>query len=246
MKQERLSQIENYVKIHKSCTVEDLSLQFNVSQITIRRDIAALVDKGSLYKIYGGVSALTSIGPLLVLNNVEIKGQQIIPKIAAALVNDGDTIFLDEGEAIPLMVPFLDLKNNITIITNNIFVLNATLQNYDLNVICFGGKLQQATNSFVGNSGQNFHCRKAFISAESVSIEYGIGNSNFYSGITKRLAIENSDIAYLVVDSASFSEQSYNIFAKLNVFSGIVSDKALPENIVKYCMEKKINLYCGT
>lgn len=245
MKQERLSRIEDYVMAHGSCSVEELSRQFDVSQITIRRDINTLVKRGSLYKIYGGVCSLANNNLTSQFNNAEIDRQQVIGRIAASLISDGDIVFFDEGQVISLIVPFLALKKDITIITNSLYVLDEASKNYDLNVICFGGKLQHATNSLIGNLEKNFHYRKAFISAESVSVEYGVGNSNFYSGITKRLAIESSEASYLLIDSEGFSRQSYNMFAKLNSFNGIVSDKALPANIVKYCTEKKINMYCG-
>lgn len=96
----------------------------------------------------------------------------------------------------------------------------------------------------MGNFKDSFHCRKAFISAESASVEYGAANSNFYSGVAKRLAMESSDESYLLLDHAGFSSQSYNTFAKLPAFRGIVTDRHPPQRIVQYCMENDIRICC--
>lgn len=242
MKQDRLLQIEKYVKTHGKASIEELRQYFMVSPITIRRALKELTDKGALAKIYGGVVSYpvsTAAKPV----PVDMGSMGLI---AASLINDGDSIYLDEGASIAQIIPFLSQKKNVTIITNSLPALNAAAGNYSLNVICPGGKLQPATNTLVGNLKDTFHCRKAFISAESASAEYGVANSNFYNGVAKRLAIESSEEAYLVMDHQGFYSQSYNTFAKLNAFVHIISDSPPPQNIVDYCMENNILISCGS
>lgn len=240
MKQDRLLQIERYVKTHGKASMEELAAYFAVSPITIRRAVKELEGRGALMKVYGGVMAAT---PAPVMPPAP-GDAGTIAQIAASLVEDGEFIFLDEGALVARMVPLLTLKKDLTVITNSLTVLNAAADLYSLNVICPGGKLQQSTRTLVGNLRDSFHCRKAFISAESASVEYGAANSNFYSGVAKRVAMESSDESYLVIDHAGFSSQSYNTFAKLSAFRGIVTDKHPPQPIVQYCMENDIRISC--
>jgi DeoR family myo-inositol catabolism operon transcriptional repressor len=175
MKQDRLLQIEKYVKTHGKASIEELRQYFMVSPITIRRALKELTDKGALAKIYGGVVSYP-VSPAALPTPGELGSMGLI---AASLVSDGDSIYLDEGAAIAQIIPFLSQKKNVTVITNSLLTLNAAAGSYSLNVICPGGKLQPATNTLVGNLKDTFHCRKAFISAESASAEYGVANSNF-------------------------------------------------------------------
>jgi DeoR family transcriptional regulator, myo-inositol catabolism operon repressor len=240
MKQDRLQQIEKYVKTHGKASMEELTAYFAVSPITIRRAVKELSERGALMKVYGGVMAATPLPPL----PATLGDAGVISQIAASLVEDGDFIFLDEGPLVAQVVPLLTLKKDLTVITNSLSVLNAAINLYPLNVICPGGKLQQSTRTLVGILKDSFHCRKAFISAESASVEYGAANSNFYSGVAKRMAMESSDESYLLIDYAGFSSQSYNTFAKLSSFRGIVTDKHPPQRIVQYCMENDIRICC--
>ena len=243
MKHDRLKKIEQYIKVEGTCSFDELCTEFGVSKVTIRRDINEICENtNAISKVYGGViyNGISNINTVKPLET----GESIVhvAKLAADLIDDGDTIFLDSGTAIAQIVPLLLYKKNIIIITNSVEVMANSLPNEQLNVVCLGGKLQHSTGSVAGTIHGNFHCNKSFISAVSVSHEYGIGNENFYDGITKRIAIENSDISYLLVDNRGFEIKSYNIFAKVKDFSTIISDTRPPEKFIDYCSQNGINL----
>ena len=56
MRTKRLDFIENYIEQEKSVSLDTLCEQFNVSKNTIRRDIEELAKKGTVEKVYGGVT----------------------------------------------------------------------------------------------------------------------------------------------------------------------------------------------
>ena len=57
MRNTRLDEMEKYILQNESVSNEQLCQQFKVSMITVRRDIAQLQRKGTIEKIYGGVTA---------------------------------------------------------------------------------------------------------------------------------------------------------------------------------------------
>ena len=57
MRNTRLEEMEKYILQNDSVSMEQLCEQFSVSMITVRRDIAQLQRKGTIEKIYGGVTA---------------------------------------------------------------------------------------------------------------------------------------------------------------------------------------------
>ena len=59
MRLDRLNDMEQYVLEQGTSSLEELCQHFNVSMNTVRRDLADLVQRGRLKKVYGGVSAGT-------------------------------------------------------------------------------------------------------------------------------------------------------------------------------------------
>lgn len=55
MKVQRIQAIENLIHEKGSISLDDLCEQFNVSKNTVRRDIAKLLQKNTIQKVYGGV-----------------------------------------------------------------------------------------------------------------------------------------------------------------------------------------------
>ena len=242
MKQARLQKIEQYIQARGTCTFNELSEVFNVSKITVRRDVEELCNQGLVSKVYGGAmynkpnAADASSTP----ESIEAKSK--IAKLAVDLVEDGDSLFFDSGSTVAQMVPLLGDKKNLIILTNSLEVMTRYLKNEQLNVICFGGKLQHTTGSLAGTIQGHFHCSKAFISAQSISQEHGAGNTSFYDGVTKRVAIENSDKAYLLVDHSKFTASAFNIFAKAKDFTAIITNTKPPEKFIDYCDLQGIEL----
>ena len=55
-KNKRQKEIAEYVYEHTEATVIELSKLFNVSQVTIRKDLAELAERGVVFKTHGGAT----------------------------------------------------------------------------------------------------------------------------------------------------------------------------------------------
>ncbi|MDR2656708.1 MAG: DeoR family transcriptional regulator, partial [Oscillospiraceae bacterium] len=60
MKETRLTRMESYIHQHEAVSIDELCDRFNMSLTTVRRDIAAMLKKGSVEKVYGGVRAINN------------------------------------------------------------------------------------------------------------------------------------------------------------------------------------------
>ena len=56
MREERLTQMEAYIRTHRSVSLDTLCEVFGISKNTVRRDIGEIVARTDIRKIYGGVS----------------------------------------------------------------------------------------------------------------------------------------------------------------------------------------------
>ena len=127
---------------------------FSVSMNTVRRDIQQLMQRGLIRKVYGGVSTVHQAVPLpmsvRVARNSEAKQQ--IGALAATLIPNHTSVFLDSGSTTPQIFPHLADKTDITVVTHSLHALYEASRYPNLNVINPGGTFLEATASYVGIS----------------------------------------------------------------------------------------------
>lgn len=252
MKHRRLNAIIDYLKIHHQATIRELSEHFRVSEITIRRDLAILEENGIINKVYGG--AVYNFDkmhqkleiPLSQRQAENISAKQKIGALAASLVEDGDTIFVDTGSTVYRMIPYLQHVNNLTILTNCLDALLAGSTLSGVRLVTVGGVFQPDTYSFAGSYSEyalDRYCfHKSFIAAVAVSPDRGVSNDNIYDTAIKRTAIKNSKKSYLAVDGSKLYREAFNIFAPLNEFSGLITDVYPGEEIENFCQAQNMLL----
>lgn len=153
IKEERQNLILEMIRSKKYCTVDALSRQLFVAPITIRRDLAELEAAGMLRRCYGGASIPEHQNREVPFEqrdrtNFSIKAR--LGKQAAALVQEGNTIFLDASSTVRHIVDYLSPEQNLTIITNSIKVQEACKEKH---IRCYltGGMLLENSYALIGN-----------------------------------------------------------------------------------------------
>ncbi|CRZ34903.1 DeoR family transcriptional regulator [Herbinix hemicellulosilytica] len=230
MRTKRIGNIEKYIYINKTVTLDQLCEEFKVSKNTIRRDIDELASKGLVKKIYGGVTIpdTQSMKPFEERSISNLGLKQYIAKKAASLVNDGEIIFIDSGTTTFPMVEFIQ-KKNITILTNNIEVIIKCIPHNNINVISLSGILDRKALSFTGSTAvdvlQQYNISKAFLAATGISSKNGATNSSPAETAIKKTAIERSVKKYLLVDHTKFEVSSLVTYAQFDKLDAIITDQ---------------------
>ncbi len=230
MRTKRIGNIEKYIYINKTVTLDQLCEEFKVSKNTIRRDIDELASKGLVKKIYGGVTIpdTQSMKPFEERSISNLGLKQYIAKKAASLVNDGEIIFIDSGTTTFPMVEFIQ-KKNITILTNNIEVIIKCIPHSNINVISLSGMLDRKALSFTGSTAvdvlQQYNISKAFLAATGISSKNGATNSSPAETAIKKTAIERSVKRYLLVDHTKFEVSSLVTYAQFDKLDAIITDQ---------------------
>ena len=246
MKTNRIKEIEEYILSNESVSLDSLCDIFKISKNTIRRYINELVEKGSVKKVYGGVTAV--IKDLIPFEERNIKNnyqKTAIAKVASDFVNDGDVIFIDSGTTTLNMIEFLKNKNDVTILTNSLNVIIIALPFPNLNVICTGGSLIRKTNSFevINNLTifKDYNINKSFMAATGISISNGATNSSPLEYKIKKIIVEKSNELYLLADSSKFDISSLMTYCQLTDIDYLITDKKPSEKYIEFFEENKIN-----
>lgn len=247
MKYDRINEIEKLIKKNKTISNEELCDVFSISMPTLRRDLQILENRGSIEKVYGGVIAKdnkSENGSIDYTSRVDeaLNSKQYIGKKASEFVSDGDVIFVDSGSTAYLMIPYLEDKKDVTVVTHSLNVIE-TLKKYpNIKVIVLGGIFIRKTNSFDVNVDDiPYSFDKAFIATVGVSKE-GCTNVQLFESRIKQYAIKHSNLNVLLCDKRKFGIDGFNRFAKLEEFQVIVSDDSFPKWLINIAKKLKIEL----
>lgn len=230
MKISRLNAIEQYVISRETATIDELCEAFGVSKNTIRRDLNELEARGHIAKVYGGVTAVSAAGavPAPVRSGLHSSDKNLIGRLAAELVEDGDTIFLDSGTTTVCMLKYLATKKRITVITHSLSALCEASKYKNLNIISLGGIYSRPTDSFVGlstfESLSTMKISKAFMAATGASIENGLMNTTFLEAEIKRGVVQRTRHIFLLADSSKLDRDAVISFCRLEDIAMLITD----------------------
>ncbi|WP_027407059.1 DeoR/GlpR family DNA-binding transcription regulator [Anaerovibrio sp. RM50] len=252
MKVNRLRKIQDLLEEKKSITINDLCSNFDVSKNTVRRDIAELEKRGIISKVYGGVvlqeqkTPQEKSEPEAPAESSDDVRKKKIARMAASLVQDDDVIYIDSGTTTMHMMPYLEDKHNITIVTASIHVINIAAASAKFNIIATGGTIYAPTKAFVGPSVLNclkqYNISKFFISSTGISIENGLTTASQLECDIKRYLVDKNGKKILMVDSTKIDSASLISFCKLDEIDCIVVDEELPERYREFFEEHEIEV----
>lgn len=241
MKISRLNSMENYVLSNKTVSIDELCDVFQVSKNTIRRDLNELEARGRIAKVYGGVTAVNNpeVTPLPIRSSQHSGEKEKIGALAAKLVEDGDTIFVDSGSTTVCMLEHLSDRQNVTVVTHSLAAMMAAAKHENLQLLALGGQYNSATSSFVGISAlsslSNLRITKAFMGATGVTVESGMSNTTFLEAEIKRSVVAHSGSIILMADSSKLGHEATVSFCHLQNLNSLVSDRPLPDKFRDFC-----------
>lgn len=249
MKYNRQKEMLSYIEENKSVRNEELLSRFNISIQTLRRDLKIFEDQGLIEKVYGGViyndrrESVSSVSPLEKREQSNSEEKEYIGKLAAALVEDGDVIFIDSGTTAYRMLHYMKDLKNVTVISHCLDVMMEIRRMPNLTGICVGGVIQHDSGTFVVDSSfYPYNYNKAFISTVGISASKSLTNTNLYEGAMKQHVINQSAANYILADHSKFDVIAYNHFADFSLIKAIITDRKPSEKFVNFFESKQIKL----
>jgi DeoR family transcriptional regulator, fructose operon transcriptional repressor len=226
----RKKEILKQLKEKELLEVNEIAQRLGVSDITIRRDFDQLANENLLVRTHGG-AVLLEEKPFAFeskeTKNIEAK--RIIGEKAAALVQDGDTIFLDCGSTTLQICPFLHDKK-IKIITNSLPVA-AAMYGSKSTIKLIGGEIDPERQAIHGKMAEwhiaQYHANKAFIGVDAIDNENNLWAHSEKEAGNSLAMIASSDFAYILADVSKLEKKSNLKFGKLKSGIELITEKQL-------------------
>lgn len=250
---ERLQKIRELVIKNKSIEVVKLSVELNVSEVTIRRDLDKLEKEGLIVKTYGGAILVEDmINPSYSTSkSVQVYKEEPVDRVvldvamtASMLIADGDTIFIDGSSIGKAMIQMLKDIEDLVIVTNNIEVAFKLFKEAKHKVVMVGGELDEVSGNVTEyDQLDELLIEKVFISVDGIDLDLGYTmNDKDSLRLYKKLKAVSRDII-VMTESTVFNKRSLIKMAPLNGIKSIVTDKRVPEEFKAYYYENNITIH---
>lgn len=221
------------MKENPTVRVDELAQKFQVSLITIRRDLQYLEDQKKLVRFYGGATFQDES------NIAESKMKYYrreIAKYAASLVEEGDTLFINTSENALQMIEYIEAKN-VTVITNNGKAIHVTPKS-DVSIILTGGELRYPKEAMVGDFAlrnlQTVFAKKVFVGCSGISTVSGMTTEIASEVKINEMMIQNAtgDV-YVLADHTKIGKNSSFTSANIQSIGNLITDEKAPVDLVK-------------
>ena len=247
---QRYERIINLLKANGIIDVRTLSKLLDVTEKTVRLDLDALQQQGLLIRVRGGaIYSGSDRSPYTVAqrrrNNPDKK--ELIAQYAHSLIEENDTIYLDDGSTCMALARLLGDKK-VVVITNDLKIANELASKDLITLFLTGGMIKKDESSYLMAGDDTLHMLrkhkidKAFMSTCTVSLTDGL--MIYYYGETsvKRAAMQSAGKVYCLADSSKFEKNAFQHFADVNDFDMIITDNQLDQDIVSSYLKAGINL----
>lgn len=229
---ERREKILSVIMRNKSALVKDLCVMFNVTGETIRKDLSILQMEGKVLKTYGGAYIREGVKNQVHVNlreGILPQAKHNIGKICAQMVQDGDTIFLDESTTCLSIAKQLHHLVELTVITNSLKIISLFEDTPKVRLIALGGELDTKTQSFVGSDTlamlENYYVDKGFVSCRGLDCKAGITDGQQGNGEIRRKMLEHSNRRILVADQSKLNLVNFYKICGFDAIHTVVIDQ---------------------
>lgn len=245
---ERQQQLVQLFEKNGRMTIAEICERTNISEATARRDLNSLAQEGKIQRFYGGAVLIQKAAPeepVLRRTYEQQDEKERIGKAAAALVNDGETVFLGSGTTV-LQVAHHLAGRPLTVITNALPVINLLADSPGVALIALGGQFRASERSFIGHiteqALQELRADKVIIGIRAISLEHGLTNDYLPETMTDRTIIRIGQKVMIVADHTKFGRVSTVHVAPVDQIHTIITDQGTDMEYIDLLRSKNIEV----
>ncbi|WP_045861029.1 DeoR/GlpR family DNA-binding transcription regulator [Teredinibacter purpureus] len=250
--QQRRRSIIDKLNAEGEVSVEVLAAINETSEVTIRKDLAALEASGLLLRKYGGAipipKELEAVTSAEAVEEVS-KRKQSIAKAAAELIRDHNRIIIDAGQTTAALLPELANKLGLVVMTNSLDVANALreLEN-EPTLLMTGGSWDPQSEAFQGQLAEEvlraYDFDQLFIGADGIDPKRGTTTYNELYSLSRVMAEVAREVV-VMAESDKIGRKIHNLELGWKDVDLLVTDDALPADIKHEIQAQGVTVVCA-
>ena len=229
-------------------SVDQLVQLFDISEVTIRKDLSALETNGFLLRKYGGAILM----PKEIIDENEndelTKRKFVIAKAAAERIRDHNRIIVDSGSTTAALIKQLNLKQGLVVMTNSLSVATElrALEN-EPTLLMTGGTWDPRSESFQGKVAEqvlrSYDFDQLFIGADGIDLARGSTTFNELVGLSQVMAEVSREVV-VMVESQKIGRKMPNLELTWQQIDVLITDTGLSEQDKQAILAHGVEVIC--
>jgi DeoR/GlpR family transcriptional regulator of sugar metabolism len=247
--QQRRRAILDRLAEQREVSVESLAEQFITSEVTIRKDLAALEANGLLLRRYGGAVPVPKEMIADPVENRISQRKQAIAKRAADLILDHNRIILDSGSTTTAaLLPELSRKQGLVVMTNSLSIAHALreLEN-EPTILMTGGTWDPKSEGFQGQLAEkmlrSYNFDQFFIGADGLDLDRGTTTFNELYSLSGVMAEVSREVVVLA-ESEKIGRKIHNLELPWAVVTCLVTDSGISAQDKQRIEKQGVEVIC--
>ncbi|GAB1483022.1 DNA-binding transcriptional regulator YciT [Treponema sp.] len=210
--------------------VADLAQELEVSEVSIRKSLVGLENKGLIRRFHGEARAYDG-DAIPFRMGLHYQEKQYIAELAASLIKDGETIFIEAGSAAAFLAERLKDMRDLSVATCNLFIARI-FRGSKVRVLVTGGSYQEESESLVGPlaiaSVKELGFSKAFLGTSGYTQDLGFTLNDFQRAELSRTILARGADNYILTDSSKFGRAHAASFCSdPSLLQAVITDKGI-------------------
>lgn len=228
----RRQRIEDRVRVDREVGYAELAAEYDVSEMTIRRDVEALETLGVVRRVVGGAIALAGkdAEPSFATRVADAaEEKRHIADAVADLIGLGETLILDSGStALAVAQSLRGRRLGLTVLTPSVLAALELIDEADTTVVLTGGELRPGELSLIGPAAEdtlaNYNCDTFVMGVAGIDGNRGISDYHQADSRVKRAASRRADRVIVAADRSKLGRVTFTSIAALEEIQVIVTD----------------------
>lgn len=242
---ERQTKILEIIGEKKRIMVQELSEVLKVSDVTIRKDLSVLEEKGLIKREHGFATLPESDDvSTRLLFNYETK--RTIARKALESICEGESVMIESGSCCALLAEEIaQNRRDVTIITNSVFIATFLRNKRGVRVILLGGEFQPEAQVMVGplvkKCAENFFVDKFFVGTDGFN-ERGAMSGDLMRAEAVRNMAQSARQAIILTESKKFSQVGVVPLLTYKELDTIYTDENISDETLKSLTSRGIRI----
>lgn len=225
----------------------ELSVQFDVSEDTIRRDLRELAAEGRLQRVHGGaLPSSSAVAPFAERKSVKPDAKKNVARAGARLISEGQVVIVDGGTTTAELLTFLPQDLRITVVTHSPGIALGLIDHPTIEVILIGGRLYKHSVVAVGAAAiegiNNIHADIFFMGVTGIHPDAGLTTGDYEEACIKRAFSGRAAETIVLASPEKINAASPFAIGDLSLINTVVVERDTDPAWVKVVREKGVSV----
>ena len=227
------------LKNGKPLVVAELAKKFNVSEMTVHRDLNKLQQQGQIERTYGGAMPAERMEfefDFASRRASNHKAKKSIAEEALKLIQPGQRIILDNGTTTLELAYLLKDYKDLTVITPSLAVASVLQFSSGIQMVLLGGVMRKGSPDLTGIVTEKvldmFMVDIAFQGADGIGLNGELFNADMRIAKVDKKMRKRSQKAYVLCDSSKIGKIDFASYGSLANINALITDSKISNDLL--------------